>query len=236
MQLTEEQIGEWMDSAYPGHTLRDFEVAKAAIGFAAHNAGAQEPVAQWQYRFFDGVKWVDWANCTELLVKHKDGRDDFQFRALFERAHPQPIPQTDSAGAQEPIYQVRRNGMDKWIDVTHEAYELRNYGQYERRIVYTQPQPMTQTDAARDVLAERERQKAVEGWTQEHDDAHEDGDLARAAACYALSAARYDTIHRSNIWPWSREWWKPSSPRRDLVKAAALILAEIERIDCAKGE
>lgn len=59
--------------------------------------GAQEPVAQWQYRFFDGVKWVDWANCTEFLVKHKDGRDDFQFRALFERAHPQPTPQTDAA-------------------------------------------------------------------------------------------------------------------------------------------
>lgn len=27
------------------------------------------------------------------------------------------------------------------------------------------------------------------------------------------------------------EWWKPTNRRRDLVKAAALILAEIERLD-----
>lgn len=41
MQLTEEQVSEWMNSAFPGHTRRDFEVAKAAIAFAAHNAGVQ---------------------------------------------------------------------------------------------------------------------------------------------------------------------------------------------------
>lgn len=34
-------------------------------------------------------------------------------------------------------------------------------------------------------------------------------------------------------WCWDRSWWKPTTPRRDLVKAAALILAEIERIDRA---
>lgn len=31
--------------------------------------------------------------------------------------------------------------------------------------------------------------------------------------------------------PWDEKWWKPKNPRRDLVKAGALILAEIERID-----
>ncbi|EDQ9668254.1 TPA: hypothetical protein G8N70_004563 [Salmonella enterica] len=34
-------------------------------------------------------------------------------------------------------------------------------------------------------------------------------------------------------WPWAREYWKPSSPCRDLEKAAALILAEMERHDRA---
>ncbi|EBP0408322.1 hypothetical protein JN58_23590 [Salmonella enterica] len=34
-------------------------------------------------------------------------------------------------------------------------------------------------------------------------------------------------------WPLSSVWWKPSSPRGDLVKAGALILAEIERGDRA---
>lgn len=34
-------------------------------------------------------------------------------------------------------------------------------------------------------------------------------------------------------WPrsWSRAWWKPKNPRRDLVRAAALLIAEIERLD-----
>lgn len=34
-------------------------------------------------------------------------------------------------------------------------------------------------------------------------------------------------------WPWGSSWWKPKDPRRDLVRAGALILAEIERIDRA---
>jgi hypothetical protein len=32
-------------------------------------------------------------------------------------------------------------------------------------------------------------------------------------------------------WPWAPELWKPANARRDLVKAGALILAEIERLD-----
>lgn len=81
--------------------------------------------------------------------------------------------------------------------------------------------------AARDVLAERRRQIEAEGWTPEHDrkvNAH--GELAKAATCYASVyplAASY--------WPWDLKWWKPSGRRRNLVKAAALILAEIERLD-----
>jgi len=32
-------------------------------------------------------------------------------------------------------------------------------------------------------------------------------------------------------WPWNMVWWKPKNYRRDLVKAAALLVAEIERLD-----
>lgn len=102
-----------------------------------------------------------------------------------------------------------------------------------------------QSGAARDVLAERERQVSAEGWTPEHDDKHDDGSLALAGACYASNAAtwashgtarlrtRYAEISKMACfrWPWPREWWKPKDQRRDLVRAAALILAEIERLD-----
>ena len=88
------------------------------------------------------------------------------------------------------------------------------------------------TTAARDVLSERQRQIEAEGWTPEHDDAHVDCSMSRAAACYALDAAGYST-HHLPFWPWDWAWWKPGEPRRNLVKAGALIQAEIERIDRA---
>ncbi|MGU2655628.1 hypothetical protein ACVFMH_16750 [Pseudomonas aeruginosa] len=89
-----------------------------------------------------------------------------------------------------------------------------------------------------DVQAERRRQVTAEGWTPEHDDAHSHGQIARAAACYALagSSAPNDgtaALLVSLAWPWDEQWWKPTSARRDLVKACALGLAEIERLDRA---
>lgn len=104
--------------------------------------------------------------------------------------------------------------------------------------------------AARDVLAERARQIETEGWTADHDDEwHDRGELARAAGCYALHAGArgawsessyrkaaplyHDPVEGHELWPFGAEWWKPKDPRRDLVRAAALILAEIERIDRA---
>ncbi|HGM7391628.1 TPA: hypothetical protein ACKQF4_001900 [Pseudomonas aeruginosa] len=89
-----------------------------------------------------------------------------------------------------------------------------------------------------DVQAERRRQITAEGWTPDHDDAHSHGEMARAAACYALagSSAPNDgtaALLVSLAWPWDEQWWKPTTTRRDLVKACALGLAEIERLDRA---
>lgn len=89
-----------------------------------------------------------------------------------------------------------------------------------------------------DVQAERRRQVEAEGWTPEHDDEHDNGEMARAAACYALagSSAPNDgtaALLVSLAWPWDQQWWKPTSARRDLVKSCALALAEIERLDRA---
>ena len=86
------------------------------------------------------------------------------------------------------------------------------------------------TLAMNDVLAERLRQINSEGWTAWHDDHHEHGELARAAATYALhSTGKHGS--RALTWPWAPEWWKPTTRRRDLVKAAALLIAEIDRLD-----
>ncbi|UYW25733.1 DUF551 domain-containing protein [Methylorubrum extorquens] len=96
------------------------------------------------------------------------------------------------------------------------------------------------SEAAKDVLAERRRQVTAEGWSPEHDDTHSRGEMAQAAACYALpQAQRHCLDTRDNrpilthLWPWDQAWWKPGDRRRELVKAGALILAEIERLDRA---
>lgn len=87
------------------------------------------------------------------------------------------------------------------------------------------------TDAARDVLGERRRQVTAEGWTPERDDKYTKRELAYAASNYAVSELKHGDPPIT--WPWDKRWWKPTTPRRNLVKAGALILAEIERLDRA---
>lgn len=87
--------------------------------------------------------------------------------------------------------------------------------------------------ALSDIAAERRRQIEVEGWTPEHDDQYDNHILAYAAGCYAMY-----TMARPEgpipVWPWAASWWKPSAdPRRNWIKAGALIVAEIERFDRA---
>ena len=98
-----------------------------------------------------------------------------------------------------------------------------------------------QVPGAVQILNERMRQLAVsqhgEGFTAEHDDEHVMGELIGAAMCYAghaLGIVTDDEIESADSgdwWPWSAEWFKPSAdPIRNLVKAGALIAAEIDRL------
>lgn len=94
------------------------------------------------------------------------------------------------------------------------------------------------TRAIDDIAVERRRQ--IE--SSDHDDQHDAGDLAAAGSAYALSAASLLNPHNGTaidpqpeMWPFEAEYWKPQhkleNVRRDLVKAGALIAAEIDRID-----
>lgn len=89
------------------------------------------------------------------------------------------------------------------------------------------------SQAINDVLVERVRQLSEEGYDAAYDDAHIDGSIAQAAAWYAAHAGGmpYRGYGRMPYWPWDDEWKKPKDARRDLVRAGALILAELERID-----
>ena len=100
--------------------------------------------------------------------------------------------------------------------------------------------------AVAEIAVERRRQMEAESWSPNHDDRHTRGELARAASCYAVVGGMGDSTRdhyrpghppRSYAtgqgWPWDAEWWKPKDRRRDLIRAGALIVAEIERLDRA---
>ena len=66
------------------------------------------------------------------------------------------------------------------------------------------------------------------------------GELALAGACYAVLGSAQSS-HKLEVpasqmdtppqWPWEKNWWKPSDDKiRNLVKAGALIAAEIDRL------
>lgn len=100
------------------------------------------------------------------------------------------------------------------------------------------------------IAIERCRQMREEGWTPEHDDEHCIGELAMAATCYVMpSGLRSFRLHFmgetvaggtkpmsmtvfDKLWPWAHAWWRPHPDDRirELVKAGALIAAEIDRI------
>jgi hypothetical protein len=91
-----------------------------------------------------------------------------------------------------------------------------------------------------DVGAERLRQIEEEGFSSEKDDQYEPGTLAVAGACYGVHAAFMRNKGPEGLvlegvpewWPWESSWWKPSENlRQNLVKGAALLIAEIDKID-----
>jgi hypothetical protein len=101
--------------------------------------------------------------------------------------------------------------------------------------------------AMQDIVEERAGQILREGFGPAHDDQHDDFSMSNAASVYAACASvgpadravmdehglRGTPGKLQELWPisWDISWLKPVSRRRDLVKAAALIVAEIERLD-----
>jgi hypothetical protein len=94
--------------------------------------------------------------------------------------------------------------------------------------------PLAATRGAELIAAERRRQIEQEGWTPEHDAEHDGWDLTKAAITYAKEAmgGKYSYGgYPLDGWPWDEAYWKPSDdPIRNLVKAGALIAAEIDRL------
>lgn len=99
---------------------------------------------------------------------------------------------------------------------------------------------MTRAEIVAAIAAERERQVSAEGYDTAHDDEHGDGEIAWAAACYAATGEVFcsnpdlHTYARAFPWGGARPKDHGKDRVRDLVKAAALCVAEIERLQRAQ--
>lgn len=99
--------------------------------------------------------------------------------------------------------------------------------------------------AISDVLAERVDQVFRHGFTREHDATHPPSDLPLAALTYLEDAiAKLGGAGQAGpvdglapevpaAWPW-RDFFRPADARTNLVKAAAFLLAAIDRLDDAR--
>ena len=93
------------------------------------------------------------------------------------------------------------------------------------------------------IADERRRQIEIEGYSIKNDQKHENGELADAAALYALSDDMMDFIDNEwgndmhlHIWPFDLSYLKKRTNgdiyerSKDLIRAGALIAAELDRL------
>lgn len=116
-------------------------------------------------------------------------------------------------------------------------------------------EPIGTERVLQDLARERKRTVVVEGFGRAGDDAQPAGRLAMAAASYLVNWNAFMTVVRDQnvltsdemaealtnaiappgFWPLDPAWWKPHNDRSDLIRAGALIIAEVERLDRATG-
>ena len=202
-------------------------------------------VGKEDHRLVHEAIWEEVANlnlpsdgCVQLIVYESGEREDVFWNSYY-RVHG-PVadlasqkPAAAPASPHDVCRQIERNLRDEILRLHDAAAPAVQVQDAEL------PPQITVSRAGYDVWAERQRQVEQEGWTPGHDDEHDDGQMAVAAGYYALACGfphERDIGYRGIVpqyWPWEPKWWKPSTARCNLVKAGALILAEIERLDRA---
>ena len=109
------------------------------------------------------------------------------------------------------------------------------------------PKASNNTETGIEIIAkERKRQIEEEGYSAAHDDKHDCGELADAAACYLISNSSKSVLDMSSTWDeqWLRIWpfdlkylkLTPEDRIRELAKGGAFVAAEIDRLKRLEGK
>lgn len=85
------------------------------------------------------------------------------------------------------------------------------------------------------IAAERYRQIVDKRYTAADDDRYTGGQLMRAAMCYLWweHPEKSPPLGSNGIpvgWPWLLLYWKPKDRVRNIIRAGALMMAEIDRL------
>lgn len=89
-----------------------------------------------------------------------------------------------------------------------------------------------------EIILERFRQIEEYDYDASHDDTHRQGEIAAMAAAYSQLSTDHENEAvqqhvQGELWPWDETMPRHHSRRDLLITAAALLVAEIERIDRA---
>jgi len=79
------------------------------------------------------------------------------------------------------------------------------------------------------IWTERERQLAL-GYNAAHDDKRPAGALVDAALCHAMTRHGHNVAIAKKLWPYASKFTPAPTQKDALIRAAALLLAEIERM------
>lgn len=154
-------------------------------------------------------------NVDNLLMQNCNGAGVAAFVVEKMKKLGYTIDDTDSKGSVSAEYSAY-------------IYRIRKYEEETDKVV--------KKSGIKLIAEERDRQKYVENFNGEHDKQWVNGELANAAATYAMSDAVRKAIGKGTTgpitWPFSKKWWKPTPENRikELIKAGALIAAEIDRL------
>lgn len=192
-----------------------------------------EKLERWAHEPFDFSDLI--ARLEKLELWFRDGepapeRDDAALAPAPEQASPSPL-------SDEWIIALA----DRHCDYDAAVSEVETYGTFfafPRRdliefarsvlnaaVVDHAVPPAFTTSGVEAINKERERQIVEEGFGRTHDAANSIRELADAAIAYLRGDFRH--------WPkkWNPHWFKPTTQRRDLEKAGALIAAALDRMD-----
>jgi len=145
------------------------------------------------------------------------------------------VAHSEHARKRPVAWLIRRNGRDQDISLVR-PYQNKSPEQWQSMISQGWELPLglypalpcnsVSEDA---VLREHQRQRLVKGYSVEGDGRYLDGELVRAALCYALQALGVPSSVTPTQWPWPGYPMKQDTPLRALEKAAALLISEHER-------